>query len=178
MAKVELRAGAKLDLLSPDEMDEALGPVRDLLGKIAEPTTTIRHSAPRIVVPTNGIITEAQLYRTPAGMEARINRITVTADGYTPGAPLTTAAAFLSFWRDAAATAYGFIVGLPAGSTAVLPATITDGHDAAPVLANGEILVLSGNLVGSGSPLANAIGLYVNLQISLRRIPPEEIVTD
>lgn len=166
MAKFELKAGAKVDILNEEEMAGLLSPFKESLRQLLEPIDFIQHSAPVITVPTSGVVPETVLYRCATGFRAAVHRIQVAAQGYDPGHPLTTANAWLAFWRSQA-TAYGFLYGLPAGSSAVLPATITEGNKASVLLRNGDAIVVSGNL----GTLSAATGLYISLQLALERAP-------
>jgi len=162
--RVKLQAGAEIDSMSPAEFREEMEAILKRLGPLLEPKTILQYNCPKIVVPASGAVAETILYEAPTGYRTTLHRIAVTADGYTPGAPLTTAGAWLALWRDGVSP-YNLLYPFPTTGTTVLPTVITEGSNAAVALRNGQRLVVSGAL---GAVTAN-IGLYFALQLIMEQ---------
>ncbi len=139
MAKVTLRAGAEIDLLSHEEMRQALTEhAGRLLKAIADPETlsiveTATTDSSGNLAPAGQIV---PLLKVPVGMIAIVHRINVEAAGHTRAAPL--APGYINFCADTT-EASAVLVGLPAdGTTTSAPASIVDSLSAAAVLKSGQ----------------------------------------
>lgn len=164
MAKVTLRAGAEIDLASTDDMRAALSEhAARLLKAIAEPETlTIVATATTDSsgnLPSGGGQAIVPILHVPLGMIAIVHRINIEAAGFTRAAP--TSSGYLNFCVDSTA-ASGVLVGTPAGSTVVAPATIVDSLSAAPVVKSGQVF----GVYGAG--LANSTEFTFRVQYVLK----------
>lgn len=160
--KIQLVAGAEVDLLNADELEEAINPLRAAIDELKRLDTYLQVPCPKITVPSSGVVPETTLYTCPVGYRATIHRLAISADGFTPGAPLTTAGAWLAFWKETA-TPYNLIYPLPQPNSSVLPVVITEGNNAGPVFRNGQHLIITGAL----GAITDQTGLYVSLQVRL-----------
>lgn len=150
-------------MLTNEELDKTIGEHLTKFGALIR-TDTFLDVEFKTTVGTNGTVAAQEVWRVPTGWDAWLHRVAVTADGYTPGSPLTTSGAWLALWRDTDSP-LGFIVGLPASGNAVLPVTLTEGRGSAKVLRNGQTLIVSGSL----GTLSAAIGLYITMQVRLEK---------
>jgi hypothetical protein len=164
MAEYELRAGAKVELLSSAEMSDEFDKLRKLLETWRRETApTIRKASHQLTTDAAGNIgggisgPEKVIYRCPVGYEAFIHRLRITATGYTPAAPLTTGQAYIGRNGPSISTVELF---LPVSGT-VAPVIITEGSNSAVQLLSGETLVI----YGSGLP--NNLAMFFGLQLRL-----------
>lgn len=164
--KVELKAGASIDVLNADELEERMRPMFDRLVEAQADAEGTPFDIPgaKINVPVSGHIGETKLYSVPTGFTATIHRISFAADGYTPGAPLAPSGGWLALWRNTASP-YNLLYPFPSGNTALAPVVVTEGNKQAADLRNGEVLVLTGEL----GTLAAITGLYVSIHVMLKR---------
>jgi hypothetical protein len=123
--KQRLVAGGEIDALS---VDEARALFDELAGKLA--TRTVR-PAKDGRTDAAGALT-LSVYTVPIGMELEVNRLLVTADGFTPAAPYLNAAGYLYVLRA------GVVVDFLSLATGGLPALSTDGTGPAVRYRNGE----------------------------------------
>lgn len=99
--KIRLRAGAEVDVLNQQELGQELQPVRDELRLLREAQ---QQSAPRWQRPDGWAETDANgnvtvtVYRVPQGMELRVQRVLVEADGFDAGTPHVGGG--FELWRD------------------------------------------------------------------------------
>lgn len=162
MARVELRAGAVIDTISSEEMGAHLRDLAAALGAGKREPDVLAPQA-RLVTDASGNLPAGgglgRLYEVPLGMIAIIHRINVEAAGYTRSAPLT--AGWIAFAVDSP-TQGGTVVGLPAGSSAVVPATIVDSLSAAVIVKGGQTF----GAYGTGLPASTAFTF--RLQVVLK----------
>ncbi len=137
MASFELRAGARFDTVTPEEMAHLLeGQLMALLAAQRQPD--VFSVTKQATVPADGVLGSGnliELYAVPVGMVAIVHRINIEAAGYTRSAPLT--AGWINFAVDTPIDT-GVVVGVPAGSSAVAPGTIVDSLTAATVVKGGQ----------------------------------------
>jgi hypothetical protein len=163
MAEYELKAGAKIELTSTDEMQAMLSPIEKLLRQAIERAPTIIKTSAEITTDGSGNLGGGLsgpgqiIYTCPAGHEAYVHRLKVTAAGYTPTSPLTTGNILVCRNANTAATLEQFF---PVAGT-VAPVIITEGSHSCMQLGHSETLVVA----GTGLP-AN-LNMFLALQIRL-----------
>ena len=162
MARYELRAGAEIDLLTPDEMADQLGGLKDFLRSQAV-APSVEHTPPVTITSTAGGdigggaagTQPVLIYECPVGMLAMVHRIVVDAPSATPAVPLT--AGWMRFTRNAA------VVGtteffLPVNGD-IAPVEVDWGSNSGPVLISGETLLVW------GASLGNAVQYVIHCQV-------------
>jgi hypothetical protein len=155
--KVELRAGATVDLLSPDEHHEEMQRVVNAVRELRSPPTIIDH-VENVATDAGGLLGGGAngagevIYACPPGIaQVRVVRGSVAAPGFTPAAPL--AAGWIVYYRDRPGPGNQAMI-LPAAGTTVLPVVFTEGDASAIRLRAGERLAVAGE------------GLPANLRIA------------
>lgn len=167
MARYELRAGAEIDLLTADEMRDALS---DTMGKLgdalaaAQPSPElVRHEVATGTTDASGNIGGGlagdgwPVYAVPVGMRAFVHRFLFQVASATPTSPLTTGQVLVCRNRPTPTAVEMF---LPV-SGVVAPVLVTEGRDTAVQLLSGEKLILA------AASLPTATAWSVNMQIRL-----------
>ena len=108
----------------------------------------------QVLTSSTGAVPPTTIWMNPMSQEAWINRIAVSAVGYTPAAPLTTG------WLTLNGASGDLINFFPIGGT-VAPVVITEGRVSAPHLNSGSSLTVT----GAGLPAS--ISIRFDLQIIL-----------
>lgn len=166
MATFELKAGASVDLLTPEELDSTMGPIQELLAAIKADMggPTVIKGGDEVATDGSGLLggglaTGAGhvIFRCPVGYEAFVHRLKVTATGYTPTVPLTTGEVLICRNGTSIAAMEAF---LPV-SGVVAPVVMTEGGTSAIQLLSGETLVV----VGDGLPVNT--NFFFGLQLRL-----------
>ena len=164
MAEIELRAGAKVSLLSTEEYQSGLDKLlEELTNNQAVPT--VMHAPPvTATTDASGNLGGGALgnqavvvYECPVGHQAFVHRIIVDAPTATPASPLT--AGWMRFCRNAA-TLSSTEFFLPVQGD-VAPVEADWGSRSAPMLSSGESLVVFGASLGA------TIQYVFNLQVAL-----------
>lgn len=173
MAQYQLKAGAHIDLLTADELNGALGSVAGwIMGYLeAGRHTVVRNTAETVTDPAgllgaNGLAGPGvEIYSCPTGFEARVERIALTAPGYSAAAPLDTGSIYL--YRNAPAWLnieyfWPYLPGRIAPDV-----SYREGEHSSIHLTSGERLVVAGEALPAGLPV------YFAVQVCLyRRQPP------
>lgn len=174
MAEYELRAGAHIDLITPDEQRKALEPLERELQRLVEKdhyttqrvsqtfTTTGSGADPAGGYNGSGVI----LYTVPPGYCASVHRVYVNVGGANPGTPLTTGSWGL-YRNSPQGDLFGYAPGLSGGTTQVAPVVLTWGTHDAQWLEGGERVVIA------GAGLTDSAITFVYLQARLFRNPRE-----
>lgn len=162
MAEYQLKADAKIDLLTPGEMKDIVKGLEDLLGKENPPT--VKKRASRSTTDASGNlgggatgVTPHEMYQCPVGYQAFIHRIHVDSPSCTPAAPITTG--WVRFTRNSPNTTQTQIF-LPE-SGFVAPVVITDGSNSAIWLGPGEYLYA----YGAGLPVSTEFDFEVQVRL-------------
>ena len=152
MGEYELRAGAKIELLTPEELADQLDALKEFLGN-STPVPTVIHTPP-VTLTTDASgnvgggaagVAPVTLYECPVGFQAMIHRIVVDAPSATPAAPLT--AGWMRFTRNAA-TVNSTEFFVPVNGD-VAPVESDWGSNSGPMLLSGESLVVWGTALGT-----------------------------
>jgi hypothetical protein len=125
--KFTLKAGAELDVLTPDEAREI---VLDMLERAREQQETPERAGASGRTDGAGALA-LRVYAVPLGREFSLHRLVVDAEGFTPGAPFTNAAGYIDIRRSGVRVDF---VNLSVG----IPALALDGNDTAIRFRNGE----------------------------------------
>lgn len=160
MAKAQLRAGAEIDFLTADELQELLD--RHFSGFLRPPQTVRVRDGFNLDSSGNssrgGTQVAIPIFEVPAGYTVRIHRIRIAPDGYTFGSPFTAAGGFWELQRAGEFEAGGsFVSGV--GS---LPAVQSWGTADAPSYSNGESVDVYVNAGPASKPLR--VGLQGTLE--------------
>lgn len=133
--RFKLEAGAELDLLTRDELLEALR--EDRLARSGREVTPVRVEENGVTDGTGALTLE--VFTVPLGREFALTRLVVDADGFTPGAPYKSGTGWIDVRRSGARVDF---VNLQNG----LPALSVDSDKTANRWRNGEQLevVLAG----------------------------------
>lgn len=126
--EVEIRPGAKLDVLTKDELRDVIGEFTELFEH--EVSDDVRASA-SARTDASGNATIA-VYTVPAGMRFRLTRLVLAADGFTFGAPYT-GAGYFETRRNGQMVDGGVLANN-------LPTVGTDGASAAARFKNADVL--------------------------------------
>jgi hypothetical protein len=130
--KVQLKAGAELDVVSPEEAREivkaAIEQAREA-GGVEEP---IRAEEGGVTDAAGGVT--LPVYVVPIGREFVLTRILVDADGFTPGAPFVAAAGFVDVLRSGERVDFKSLAAAAGG----LPTLSTDSKATGTRWRNGE----------------------------------------
>lgn len=158
--KTKLEAGAEIDFLTADELRHELSPFvpREKPMSWSEAPTVRNHKL--VSVNSAGMISTPQgdpvvIVTAALGYTYRIARLAISADGYSPSAPLTSG--WLIF-----AIGNILVYPLPIAGQALAPLVITEG-DPAQVLFGGDDLAV----IGAGLPAD--ITLRLDLQLRMRK---------
>lgn len=156
----ELKAGAKLSLLSDDEERHEFEHLRRTIAASGLPPTT---ELVNDVVTTDGggNLSGVPLYTVPTGRTALLHRIQVWDGQHFPSAPL--AAGWWALFRNAVQNS-GLVV-FPTGAS-VIPFWEADGRENAAQFRNGERIVIAGAALPAG--LSIGISLQVGLYETAR----------
>lgn len=163
MAKVELKAGALLDLLTPGENATEHEKTRQTIGRLVTPTpiwhpfSTSTDSSGNIGGGLSAPTSPPVVYRCPVGMRADLHRLVVEVDGYSGATPLTTGE--MRFTRNEPGAAFSIGWWLPQSSQ-VAPVTFVEG-DGCPSLNSGDRLVVVGD------SLPHSVGVHFSLLVRL-----------
>jgi hypothetical protein len=148
MAKTKLQVGSDVDLLSGPEYAAGNDKVIAAVVGLRQAPIIIRHIKD-VTTDANGNVGGGasgpgdEIFRVPQGMRCDIQRVSLSAPGFTPAAPLTSG--WLTAGADIGSAAP--MLFWPGAGTTVLPSLWTDG-DAANVLDNGQRLMV----IGAGLP--------------------------
>lgn len=163
MAEYELRAGAKIELVTPEEHREAFRPLEELVKQLKDQTPTIIKSSAEVSTDSSGNLggglagQGTVVYTCPVGWEAFVHRLRITATGYTPNSPLTTGQVWISRNGPSISTVEYF---LPVSGN-VAPVVMTEGSNSAVQLLSGETLVVWGD------GLPDSLNFFFALQLRL-----------
>jgi len=161
--EVELRAGAKFDLASTDELRDTESRIMAAVHDGALPLT-IKHTA-QATTDAGGLLGGgrtgggALLYPCPDGMYASFKRISIAAPGATPGTPIA-GGAWMTLNTDSGGDLQQEAIIPQTGQTQALPCLITDGS-AAIVLRRGSKLVV----VGAALPVSTTISFRFQIEL-------------
>jgi hypothetical protein len=166
--KVKFSAGAEADILSEPEYRAGVDAIRGSLHKVED---KINGLVPRLDRLDSAVFNAdaagnvgggatgpgTAVSACPLGQSAKLHRISLTAAGFTPTAPLTQG--WIAWYRNAP-SATGLVMFLPVGTTAVAPVVIVEGQHDAALLRDGDSLVV----VGAGLPANQAFGMAFQIQ--------------
>ena len=127
--------------------------VQSLIEVMRQPTPN--KVAFQVLTSSTGAISPTTIWMNPMSQEAWINRIAISAVGYTPAAPLTTG------WLTLNGAAGDLIYAFPISGTTVAPVVIAEGRVSAPHLNSGSSLSVT------GAALPPNISIRFDLQIVL-----------
>lgn len=155
-----LRAGAEIDTLTQEEMNQSLAPLVQALEQDDDYTFRVSPES-ALVATAAGALNAVELLDVPVGFEMRIHRYHFNAPGATPSAPVNSG--WLEFFENSADSPGGLFMFFPVAGTAIAPVVVNEGKHNAKLLAPGTKVFIT----GAGLP-ANQI-LYVTLQVSMHK---------
>lgn len=137
--RVTIRPGEQFETLTPDELRRELNGLRVALAK----------KPANVRAEEDGVTTAAgaatvEVYKVPLGMEFRLTRLAVLADGFTPAVPFQGAGAFLELLRNDVALTWQSLVAGAAVAPGALPSVLVDAdsESSAAYYANGDCVAI------------------------------------
>lgn len=158
--RVQLKAGAEFDVLSPEEHQRVAEQQTDRIIRAIGRIPLIRRETTTFIPDANGNVGAGAfhaladgapgqgVFRAPEGFIFQAHRWALNSFAYSPGSPLTSGSIYV-YRND---FSQGNLVWfLPvSGSTALIPAVLAWGRDA-PWLLNGERFLLFGSSLPTGT---------------------------
>lgn len=137
--RVTIKPGEQFETLTPDELKRELDSLRLAL---ARKPANVRAEEDGQTTATGAVTTE--VYKVPMGMEFRLTRLVVLADGFTPAVPFQGAGAFLELLRNDVAITWQSLVAGAAVYPGALPAVLVDAdsESSAAYYANGDCVAI------------------------------------
>ncbi len=119
--RVKIKPGEEFETLTPDELRRELDGLRIALAK---KPAVVRFEKAGPTTATGALTLEG--YKPPLGMEFRLTRLVVLADGFSPAVPFNGAGAFLELLRNDVPIAWQSLVAAAAINASALPSILVD----------------------------------------------------
>lgn len=136
---MKIKAGEEFETLTPDELRRELDGLRLALAK---KPAIVRFEKTGVTTGTGALTLEG--YKVPLGMEFRLTRLGVLADGFTPAVPFNGAGAFLELLRNDVPTSWQSLVAAATVNASALPSILVDADSetSAAYYANGDCVAV------------------------------------